>query len=264
MSFFDQLFQDPGKALEDVANQLLPVAGGAIGTFFGGPAGGALGAGLAGALVNGGKSGGGQSNGLASATGNPQERAAYAADPFAPQRPQYQQMLQQMMTNPQAFSQSAESKAVTQEGMDQMQLQMAQRGLGSSGAEKAALTKYATTAAGQDYSNQLARLMTLSGATSGAPGTSAGILSGAATERQVAQDTGMNSMIKLGSQAFGDWWNQPTPTDMTGFQTPQQPIQYQTSAPDTGLGSGLFNPQPAPTMTGGNLGSGTFDLGLSY
>lgn len=265
MSFLQQLFQDPGKTLEDTANSVLPILAGGAATFFSGgnPVVGGLAASLTNQVIQGGK---GHDNpatsGTPSPTGTPQQRAAYAADPFAQQRPQYQQMLQKLMTDPGSFSQTPQSIATTKEGMDQMQAQMAQRGIAGSGAEKAALTKYATTAAGQDYNNQMARLMTLSGATGGAPGTAGGILSNAATEQQTAQDTGTNSLLQLGAKAFGDWWNQPSAQDMTGFQQPSQPIQYQVAAPDTSMGSGMYNPQP--TMSGGALGSGTFDLGLSY
>ena len=187
--------------------------------------------------------GGGSSS---KASGGAQQAAA-AADPFASQRPQYQQQLSDLMSGKTPFQETAGAKALTQTGMDAESAQMASRGLSGSGAEKAALTKYATGIAAQDYNAQMSNLMQMSGAGAGSTGTAGQILGDSANSNQTAMATFGNTVgtAVTGTDTFKNWMGgsnggTPAPTDMTGFQTP-------SASPWSGSG-------------GGGLGSGTFGL----
>ena len=172
---------------------------------------------MIGSLLGGGSSGGG---------------AAAAADPFASQRPQYQQMLQQLMTNPSSFQQSAQSQATTQTGMSAIDASMAAKGLGNSGAEHSALTQFATQTAGQDYQSQMANLMQMSGAGAGSTGTAGNILAGQQQQSQQAIGTvagklagGLTSGGSTGTGVVGGAMNtmdnfaNPMNIDTTGIST---------------------------------------------
>lgn len=127
---------------------------------------GAVAAPLIGGLVTSAFGGGSSSHG-ASGGGGP----AQTADPFASQRPQYQDQLSKLMSDPNSFQMSSAAKFAEKEGMDATSAQWAARGLNGSGAMEVDLTKYATGFAGQQYQQQMSNLMTLSGATSGSPAT---------------------------------------------------------------------------------------------
>ena len=164
------------------------------------------------------------SRGSSGASSSP---GAAAADPFASQRPQYQQLLQQLMTDPNAFTQSAQSQAVTKQGMNAIDANMAAKGLTNSGAQEQALTEYATQQAGQGYQQQMANLMTLSGATTSNPGQAGQILN----SQQSAQTAALGTLGSAAGKAIGDNFtttvpdNTATPQiDMTGFMTPSAPI----------------------------------------
>ena len=183
-----------------------------------------------------------------SLTGNGQS-AVNAADPFASQRPQYQQMLQQLMTNPNSYAESPAAVAATQQGMGQIGATMASRGLTNSGAESQALTKYATQTASSDYYNQMSNLMQMAGA-------GAGSTAAASQALQNQNASTVSGLGALGSQlgsAAQNWWNSSGTvgaTDMTGFQSAYSPVSYSPTAPDTSswnslssLGSGgSFDP----------------------
>lgn len=180
-----------------------PLIGGAVSSIFGGGGGG-------------GGGGGSKSTGQAGA-----QAAAQTADPFASQRPQYQQMLSDLMSGKTPFQETAGAKALTQTGMDAESAQMAARGLSSSGAEKAALTKYATGIASQDYNAQISNLMNMSGTGAGSAGQAGQIMA-----NQSASDT--TALNTFGSTVGNAVVNTPTVqgwlgngnggnTDMTGF-----------------------------------------------
>lgn len=183
------------------------------------------------------------------------QQAARVADPFASQRPQYQQMLSDLMSGKTPFAETAGAKALTETGMDATSAAMAQRGLTSSGAEKAALTKYATGIAGQDYNAQMGQLMAMSGVGAGAPGTAGGIMADSANASQTAMDTFGNTVGKAvtGTDTVQNWLDpmhgaNNSPVDMTGFQT----------ASPQWSGGGITQPSATPGM-----GSGMWDAGGS-
>ena len=150
-------------------------------------------------------------------------QGAAAADPFASQRPQYQQQLSDLMSGKSKFEETAGAKALTETGMNAESAQMAQRGLSDSGAEKAALTKYATGIASQDYNSQMSNLMQLSGAGSGSPGTAGNIISDSSQQQAAGLNTFGNTVgtAVAGSPTFQSWMNgTTTPTgDTTGPAT---------------------------------------------
>lgn len=164
------------------------------------------------ALSDDGGGGGGGGGGGASPGA---QQAAGAADPFAPQRPQYQLMLQQLMTNPNAFRQSAEAQAITKQGLDSTAARMAARGLSSSGAEQAALTQQATTAAGQNYTTQMANLMQLAGAGQGSPGTAGQLLGASAAGNQQGMDL-LTGQIGQGMGQLVNGWINPQQPQLGG------------------------------------------------
>ena len=77
--------------------------------------------------------------------------AAGAADPFSGQRPQYQQQLSNLMSNPGSFSETPQAQFTQAQGEQAVTRQMASRGISDSGAEKMGLEQYATGFAGQQY-----------------------------------------------------------------------------------------------------------------
>lgn len=121
--------------------------------------------------------------------GGGSQQAAAAADPFAAQRPQYQQQLSDLMSGKTPFEMTPGAQFAKQEGLDAVSAKMGARGQASSGAEKIELERYATGFAGQQYQQQMSNLMTLSGATSGAPGTAGGIMADKANADQNAIST---------------------------------------------------------------------------
>lgn len=156
------------------------------------------------------------------------QQGAAAADPFGSQRPQYQQMLSDLMTGKKPYEETAGARFATQTGLDAQSAQMASRGLSSSGAEKAALTKYATGVASQDYNTHMANLMQMAGTGAGSTGTAGSLLSNSSDANQNALDTFGSSIGKAvtGSDRFKGLFDGNSGAapggmvDMTGFQTP--------------------------------------------
>jgi hypothetical protein len=158
-----------------------------------------------------------------------QQQAAAAADPFALQRPQYQQMLSDLMSGKTQFEETAGAKAQTQTGMDAESAQFASRGIGNSGAEKAALTKYATGIASQDYNSQISNLMGMAGAGQGNTGAAGQIMSNSATADQNALNTFGSTVgnAVVGTDTFKGWTGSGNGgnTDMTGFSNNTPAVQ---------------------------------------
>ena len=170
---------------------------------------------------------GGGNNGSSPSAGA--QQGAAAADPFGSQRPRYQQMLSDLMTGKTPYEETAGARFATQTGLDAQSAQMASRGLASSGAEKAALTKYATGVASQDYNTHMANLMQMAGTGAGSTGTAGSLLSNSSDANQNALDTFGSSIGKAvtGSDRFKGLFDGNSGAapgggmvDMTGFQTP--------------------------------------------
>lgn len=142
--------------------------------------------------------GGDSGSGGASTPGS----AVQAADPFASQRPQYQQQLQQLMTG--NFSPTDPSyKWRFDQGLEGVNRGAAASGMLNSGNRLAALSDYGQNTASTEYSNQYNRLAQLSGAQIGSPSTAAGLIQGnAASASALGQQVG--SQLGSGLQS---WWN---------------------------------------------------------
>jgi len=169
---------------------------------------GAVGGAVAGTLVSGLLTGGG---GSSSGTSG-QQAAQGAADPFASQRPQYQQQLAALMSNPNSFQMSAAAQATEKQGMDAESAAMASRGLSSSGNEKIGLEQYAQGFASNQYQQQIADLMTLSGASTGNPGMAGNIANGNVASNNQAIGTISSTLCNAGASAFTNWLNGPSST----------------------------------------------------
>lgn len=159
--------------------------------------------------------------------------AASAADPFAAQRPQYQQQLNAMMAPGAQFSSSDPSYAWRfSQGLQGVQRAQAAGGGAGSGAELAAITNYGQNLASTEYANQFSRLSQLAGANVGSPAAAGQIIQGAASQQQ-AGATAFGTQIASAvtpslTSAFNNWIN-------------PQPVNY-GAAPgsvDTGMSSQL-------------------------
>jgi hypothetical protein len=107
------------------------------------------------------------------------QNAAALADPFATQRPQYQQMLQGLLTDPNSFKKDPGYQFALSEGQQGIERQAnALYGGGGAGALLPELAKYTEGYAAQNYDQRINQLMTLSGATTGSPGTAGQLLAG--------------------------------------------------------------------------------------
>ena len=215
-----------------------PLIGGAVSSIFGG-----------------GKSSGGGSQPSAPGPGSTgsagAERAAALADPFASQRPQYQQQLSDLMSGKTPYEQTAGAQFAEQQGIDAVTAHNRSTGHANSGNEEMDIAKYATGVAGQGYQQQMSNLMTLSGATTGAPGAAGGFVAGQSTSDTNALNTFGSTVgnAVMGSDTVKGWMGGPM-QDMTGFSTPAAAAPWVGSSAGGGGG-------------GGALGSGTYDLGSS-
>ena len=128
----------------------------------------AVGAAVAGAATTHVLSGGGGGGG---------GEAAGAADPFAGQRWQYQDMLQKMM-QPGGFTpQDPSYNWRFSQGQQALERSMGASGMLNSGNRLAALTDYGQGQASTEYANQFSRLSQLAGANVGSPAAAAQIMS---------------------------------------------------------------------------------------
>lgn len=128
---------------------------------------------------------------------------AQMADPFASQRPQYQGMLQQLMTG--NFTPDDPSyKFRFNQGLEGVNRATAAQGQLMSGNRLAALTEYGQNFASQEYNNQYQRLAQLAGANIGSP-------SGAAyyANQQNQQMAGLGGLIggKIGGWLDNGGWS---------------------------------------------------------
>ena len=135
--------------------------------------------------------------------------AANVADPFASQRQQYQQQLQQLMTNPDSIQNTPGYQFRMDQGINAIDRAAAAKGMLGSGNRMYDLTNYAQGLASQEYDNQINRLMNLSGATTGSPAAAAqsmmeGLRTGYGMEQQRYNDIGAGLQGLLGSGNQGN------------------------------------------------------------
>lgn len=221
----------------------------------------------AGGLLAGGLTAAALNNGNSSA-----QAAAATANPFQSQYAGYQQQLQGLMTNPNSFQQSAESQALTQQGMQQTNAQMGVSGLFNSGAQEAALTNLATTNAGTNYNQQISQLMQLSGANTSSPATAGQILQNqntANTKSAAATGSAVGSLVgsALGGGATSGL-NSLVNGGLTNGNTSNVPGEGTNSVLNgsgTGTATAAATPDPTTSLGSGNWGGDLNSLlGGSY
>jgi len=171
----------------------------AAGSALGGPVGGLIGGVLGGAL-----GGGGAGSGGAGTPGS----AVGAADPFAAQRGQYQQSLQQLMQG--NFTPTDPSyKFRFDQGLEAVNRGAAASGMLNSGNRLAELMSYGQNLASTEYGNQFQRLALLSGAEIGSPATAAGLIqSNLAGATAAGQQMGEGIAGQVGGW-LKDWMSPP-------------------------------------------------------
>ena len=98
-----------------------------------------------------------------------------AADPFASQRPMYQEMLRNLMTDPSSFQDTPMFQTALDTGTEAVNRGAGAKGTLNSGARLAELEKFGVGLSNQNFFDYLTSLGTLSGATSGSPGAAAQI-----------------------------------------------------------------------------------------
>lgn len=111
--------------------------------------------------------------GAYSASKNSKKGAAGAADPFASQRPAYQDYLYKLMSGDVTTSQDPSYKWRFDQGLEAVNRGQAGSGMLNSGNRLAALMDYGQGQASTEYANQFQRLAQLSGANIGSPSVAA-------------------------------------------------------------------------------------------
>lgn len=129
--------------------------------------------------------------------------AGVMADPFASQRGQYQQQMQQLMTDPSSIEGTPGYQFRLGQGINAIDRSAAARGMLNSGNRLYDLENYAQGLASAEYDNQLNRLMTLSGATTGSPAAAGQALMQGVTSGYNMQDDRYGDMMEALSHLQG-------------------------------------------------------------
>ncbi len=122
--------------------------------------------------------------------------AAALADPFASQRPQYQEMLQGLLTKPGSFVADPGYQFALGQGQDAIQgAGNAIYGGTRAGAIYPELAKFTEGYAAQNYDNRINQLLRASGAESGSPGAAGAILAGGFDKQDQNIGAGLSSLL---------------------------------------------------------------------
>jgi hypothetical protein len=170
------------------------------------------------------------------------------ADPFASQRPQYQEQLKTLMSG--TFSPTDPSYQWRfDQGMEGVNRTMASTGMLNSGRQFTALTDYGQGLASTEYANQYQRLATLSGATIGSPATAGQIQYGQNQANQQSASALGNTIGGFITDGIGNLFSGGSgggsgaaPVDMTGFRTPS------LFSGGGGSGGGGYDPFSTPPL----------------
>ena len=160
---------------------------------------GAVAGGVASAATGAALSGGGGGGGA--------QQAASAADPFAGQRGQYQDMLSQLIKNPSSVTSTPGYEFQLQQGLNAVQGSAAAGGMLNSGNTLAALTKYGEDYASTQYNNQALLLAQLAGANVGSPGTAGQILNSQNLLNQQSASALGNTVGGAVNQGLQNWFS---------------------------------------------------------
>lgn len=135
------------------------------------------------------------------------QQAAGASDPFASQRPQYQQMLQNLINNPSSVTSTPGYQYQMNQALLGVEGSAAANGMLNSGNVLSALTTQAGNQASTQYYNQAELLAQLAGANIGSPGTAGQILQGQNLANQQAGGTLGNAVGSAVSQGISSYGN---------------------------------------------------------
>ena len=133
--------------------------------------------------------------------------AAAAADPFATQRPQYQQMLSDLIKNPSSVTSDPGYQFGLNQGIQAVQGSAAAKGMLNSGNTFSGLNQFADQYAGQYLNNQELLLAQLAGANIGSPGTAGQILNSQNQQQQQAASALGNQIAGAVGQGIGSYFN---------------------------------------------------------
>lgn len=129
--------------------------------------------------------------GVAGTDINRSREAAGLADPFAPQRGQYQDQLSALLKDPNSFKTDPGYQFAKQQGQDAIESSSnALYGTRRTGSLSPELAKFTEGYASQAYDTRIQQLMQLSGANSGSPGTAGTLLQGGFDRNQQALSGG--------------------------------------------------------------------------
>ena len=106
---------------------------------------------------------------IAGTAGSNAQTAANAADPWGPQRGQYQTQLNAFMKDPSTIFQDPAYKAALNQGLEGTARIQGASGMGNSGNNLAALTQYGDTFAYNAENNKFNQLSQLAGVNAGSP-----------------------------------------------------------------------------------------------
>lgn len=202
-----------------------------------------VGSAVAGAAASSAFSGGGNSGG-GGASG-----AASAADPFASQRGQYQDMLSKLINNPSSITDTPGYQFGLTQSQNAVQGSAAANGMVNSGNVLSALSTNAQGYASQQLNNQELLLAQLSGANVGSPGTAGQILQGQNAANQQAAGTvgnAVGSAVTSGfNNAFGNsgtYSGDPFATDTSGYGAGSNTYGFNSGVvdPSSGVSGGMF------------------------
>lgn len=171
-------------------------------------------------------------------------QTANAADPFAPYRSQYAAQLSALMSNPGTIVDSPGYKFGLDQGLQAVQRKLAAGGYGGSGNEAIALNNYAQDYGMKFYNDQIAKLTTLSGAT-----TPANFAPAIEAQKNAATqgDDFFNNLGELMGHISGGGGSSAGPSGIgvgngIGFAGPASgPSSPATSSPGSSFSSGVGN-----------------------
>ena len=167
--------------------------------------------------------------------------AATAADPFAAQRPQYQDKLNTIMNGTFSPSDPSYSWRFSQ-GLEGVNRTEASQGLTNSGNQLAAISDYGQNQASTEYANQYSRLAQLSGANVGSPAAAGQIIAGQNQQQQQGATAFGSTLGNAAGQAVNNWLT-PTPTadaSTSSLYQPSSSYQAPSNYWDTSASSSSF------------------------
>ena len=125
------------------------------------------------------------------------KESAAMADPFASQRPQYQQQLLGLMTDPNSFKQDPGYQFALSQGQGAISgASNALYGGTRAGSLYPELAKYTEGYAAQNYDNRIQQLMQMAGVQSGSPGTAGALNAGGYQNQGASLGGGTSNLLR--------------------------------------------------------------------